>query len=451
MNSILKKITAVFLAVLLGTAALAGAIPAAAADGIVINETNFPDKVFCDAVREYTDKDGNGVLSSEEIAQVTDIFLSGWVQRGSVIKDLKGIEYFTACQTLRITNLGIESIDLSALTNLKTLTAHGTNSYASLDLSKNTALETVSVWGNKNLKELKLAGAVKELQCQECSIATLDLSGLGSLAKLSCYGNGLTALDLSANHELTFINCSSNHIKELDLSGCTKLEGRAASDYYIGSQQITAKASFDSDKNIFVPVTFTYPGRLSGSELSEEPLYGYDISVSAFAFTDYSALENGIDYRYFVNLEGAEDMSVNIAAEKDFYKVSYLTAENGEEYEYQLVNAGGTAEEPALPSMPEGMVCGYFNEKAENVTEDKTIYAVWSDSHNEEITAFKNNVAVISCTGCGISRTVAFADCLNAVTADSNFEPLLDVNKDGIINARDLAEISKAFKVNSEK
>lgn len=447
MNSILKKITAVFLAVLLGTAAFAGAIPAAAADGIIINETNFPDEVFRNAVSKYTDKDGDGVLSSEEIEQTTDIFLSGWVERGSVIKNLKGIEYFTACQTLRITNLGIESIDLSALINLKTLTAHGTNSYASLDLSKNTVLETVSVWGNKNLKELKLAGAVKELQCQECSIAALDLSGLGSLAKLSCYGNGLTALDLSANHELTFINCSSNHIKELDLSGCTKL-GAAASDYYIGSQQITAKASFDLDKNIFVPVALVYSGRLSGSELSEEPLYGYDISISAFVFTDYSALENGIDYRYSVNLEGAEDMSVNIAVDKDFYKVTYLTAENGEEYEYQLINAGGTAEEPALPPMPEGMVCGYFNEKAENVTEDKTIYAVWADSHSEEITDFKNNIAVITCTGCGISRTVAFADCLNSVTADSNFEPLLDINKDGIINARDLAEISKAFKVN---
>lgn len=446
MNMLLKKITAVLLAVLLGTACLAGAIPAAAADGIEINEVNFPDEVFCLAVKSNIDKDKDGYLSTDEIAQAKKIFLSGWVQRGSKVKDLKGIEYLTACETLRITNLGVESIDLSALVNLKTLTAHGTNSYESLDLTKNTALETVSVWGNENLKSLRLPASVKDLQCEECSIEALILNSLSGLTRLSCYGNELTFLDVSGNPNLEFINCSNNHISELDLSGCSKL-GAAASDYYIGSQQVTAKADFDSvSKNIKVPLSFANAGRLSWSAISEESPYGYDSKSRSFVFQDYNLLLDGVDYEYSTGLAEAEDMSVHITAEKDFYRVTYLTAENGDELDYQLVKTGGSVSAPALPETPEGMVCGHFNEKAENVTQDMTIYPIWTDSHSEAVTDFKNNIAVITCSVCGAARSVAFIDCLNLTSSDAGFEPLLDVNADGIINARDLAELTKQFK-----
>ena len=446
MNRILKKITAVFLAVLLGTACFAGVIPAAAADEIKINEITFPDEVFKQAIETHVDTDGNGSLSTDEIAQAKEVFLSGWVPKGSQIKNLKGIEYLTACETLRITNLGIEEIDLSALVNLKTLTAHGKNNYSSLDLSKNTMLETVSVWGNKSLNSIIFPASVKKLQCEDCSIEALDLKQLSALEWLSCYGNKLTALDLSGNPQLTFINCSQNHIQELDLSACTKL-GDAASDYYIGQQQITAAAQIENDsKTIYVNVDFSDALRLTGSDISAESPFGYDSLVRAFAFEDYFMFADGIDYTYNVNLAGAEDMSVHVNIEKDFYRVSYLTAENGTEFDYQLVNAGDSAEAPALPEIPEGMVCGHFNAKAENVTQDMVIYAVWSGSHSETVTDFKNNIATVTCSVCGSTRTIAFADCLNLTSADEGFEPLLDVNQDGIINARDLAELSKKFK-----
>ncbi len=446
MNMLLKKITAVLLAVLLGIACLAGALPAAAADGIAIDEANFPDEVFRLAVESNIDKDSNGYLSTDEIAQAKTIFLSGWVQRGSTVKDLKGIEYLTACETLRITNLGIESIDLSALVNLKTLTAHGTNSYGSLDLTKNTALETVSVWGNENLKSLRLPASVKDVQCEECSIETLILNSISGLTRLSCYGNELTFLDVSGNPALEFINCSNNHISELDLSSCSKL-GAAASDYYIGSQQVTAKADFDSaSKNIKIPFSFANVSRLSWSGISEESPYGYDSRSRYFVFQDYDMLLDGVDYKYSVGLAEAEDMSVRITAEKDFYRVKYLTAENGDVLDYQLVKTGGSVSAPSLPECPDGMVCGHFSETAENVTQDMIIYPVWTDSHSETVTDFKNNIAVMTCSVCAGTRSVAFADCLNMTTADSGFEPLLDVNADGIINARDLAELTKQFK-----
>lgn len=446
MNKVLKKITALFLAVLLGTVCFAGALPASADEGIEINnEVNFPDAVFRSALaNKEIDKDENGFLSPEELS-VEELYISGLVQKGQKIADLRGIEYFTACRSLHITNLGIEKLDLSALKNLQKLYAHGTgNKFSSLDLTQNTALEFVSVWGNKSLKTLVLPASVKEVQCQNCSIANLDLQNLENLEMLSCYSNELTSLDVTANKKLTLLNCSHNHIAELDLGPNSALVSNA-SDYYLGSQTLTAQADFDGEKNILVPVSIVYPSRITETNMFEDGSFRYE--RDAFVFADYSVLENGIDYTYYVNLEGAEDMSVHIDVSKNFYKVTYLDSEDGDEMEYQLVTAGGSAIPPELPEMPDGMVCGHYSQTAENVQSDLTVYVVWQAEHTEAVTAFADNIATISCSSCGTApRMVAFADCLNLTSSDAGFEPLIDTNADGIINARDLAELSKKFK-----
>lgn len=441
MNKLLKKITAVFLAVLLGTGCLAGAIPAGAADGVEINEVNFPDLVFRTAVAKYADTDADGSLSADELA-VETVFLSGWVPRDSTITTLKGIEYFTSSK-LRATDLTIPNMDLSGMKNLQTLTIHNLKGNESLDFSQNTSLKTLSVWGSEELKSLILPASVVKLECEECSLESLDLRALSELEFLSCYKNSLTTLDLSGNAKLKEINCSENHIKELDLSANTAL-GVNATDYYIGGQTVTAAADFDTAKNILVPFPMNDSGRITESNISFDSPFGY--YISSFIFDDYSMTEDGIDYTYSVNLADAEDMSVHINIEKNFYKVSYLDSENGNEFYYELVDAGGVAEPPELPAVPDGMVCGYYSQSVENVQSDLTVYAVWQAEHTEAVTAFKDNIATITCTNCGAQRTAAFADCLNLTSADAGFEPLLDTNSDGIINARDLAELSKKFK-----
>lgn len=446
MNKVLKKITAVFLAVLLGTISLAGALPASADEGIRIdNESIFPDAVFRSVLaNKEIDKDENGFLSPEELS-AEKLYISGLVQRGQKITDLTGIEYFTACKSLHITNLGIEKIDLSALKNLRELYAHGTgNKFSNLDLTQNTALEFVSVWGNKSLKTLSLPVSVKKVQCQNCSIASLDLRNLANLEELYCYRNELSSLDVTANKNLTLLNCSYNHIAELDLGLNSALVSNA-SDYNLGSQTLTAQADFDGEKNLVVPVSLINPSKITQTNMFEDGSFRYE--RDSFVFSDYSVLENGIDYTYDVNLEGAEDMSVHIDVSKNFYKVSYLDSEDGDEFAYQYITSGESAIPPELPPMPEGMVCGHYSQSAENVQSDITVYVVWQSEHTEAVTAFANNIATISCSSCGTApRTVAFADCLNLTSADAGFEPLLDTNADGIINARDLAELSKVFK-----
>ena len=74
---------------------------------MAINENNFPDPIFRDYVAKKCDTDGNGSLSGDEISKRTSI---NSVPEG--VKDLKGIEYFTALQELDCSFTKISSIPL---------------------------------------------------------------------------------------------------------------------------------------------------------------------------------------------------------------------------------------------------------------------------------------------------------------------------------------------------
>ena len=75
---------------------------------VAINDNTFPDEDFRWHVSKKCDTDGNGRLSSEEIAAVTEIDVS-W----SDIASLKGIEYFTALTILVCFGNQLTTLDLS--------------------------------------------------------------------------------------------------------------------------------------------------------------------------------------------------------------------------------------------------------------------------------------------------------------------------------------------------
>ena len=83
---------------------------------VEINETNFPDENFREYVKSSFDKDGDGVLSAEEIAAVTkiDVYDMG-------ISDLTGIEYFTDLAFLNCNKNNLTALDVSNNTALTEL------------------------------------------------------------------------------------------------------------------------------------------------------------------------------------------------------------------------------------------------------------------------------------------------------------------------------------------
>ena len=121
---------------------------------------------------------------------------------GSNIRNLKGIEYFNALRELDCSNNQLISLDVS-----------GCAALADLNCSNNQLI-TLDVAG---------CAALKELNCSNNQLITLDVAGCKALTNLDCYGNLLTALDISGCTMLENLGCTYNQLTTLDVSECTAL------------------------------------------------------------------------------------------------------------------------------------------------------------------------------------------------------------------------------------
>ena len=160
-------------------------------------------------------------------------------------------------------------------------------------------------------------------------------------------------------------------------------------------------------------------------------------------------MQNGFTYEYATGSDLAGAMTVDVTVVKDFYQVRFY----GDETKNVLlsavaVNSGQTAVAPTDFALPQCKALAGWSDTLENITADKEVYALYTDDHHYAVTAFRTDgVATISCTGgCGVdTRTVTFLDSLNAKTGSDRYERLLDVNGDGIINARDYVLLDRQF------
>ncbi len=171
---------------------------------IEINEENFPDenfRSFAVQLEESIADNGiaDGAFSENEIALITSVSV-----RSMSVKDLAGIEFFTALETLDCSDNDIENLDLSGNTNLK------------------------------------------ELYCSENNLHELDVSGLQQLAKLDCGYNELSELVLTQNPMLNDLHISANPITELDLSNNPDLQRFEASYTKLTSLNIENHNPYDS-------------------------------------------------------------------------------------------------------------------------------------------------------------------------------------------------------------
>ena len=277
-------------------------VPAFAETGDVeINVINFPDDNFR-AIVSFFDADKSNTLSATEIAAVK--YLSCYNKK---VKDLTGIEHFTALTTLQcdyneLTTLDISKntaltiltcvknqltvLDVSRNADLKRLLCFG-NKLTALDVGNNTALEALSCDSNeltaldvsKNtvLKELTCAGnklssldlrknmELAVLDCHYNGLTELDVKSNTKLTKLRCFSNSLTALDVSKNTELTELYCSNNQLTALDVSRNTKL---AKLDCAGSGNLLT---TLDVSKNPELKELHCYNNRLTSLDVSKNP------------------------------------------------------------------------------------------------------------------------------------------------------------------------------------
>lgn len=173
------------------------------------NVIRFPDSNFEAAVRNVIGKP-DGDITQDDVAEITSLHVSG-----CDIKDLTGIEYFTALEALNCISNQLTSLDVSKNTALRFLECNS-NQLTVLDVSKNTALYMLVCRSNK-LTSLDVSGCVEleMLDCLDNQLTALDVSSCTALIDINCRGNQLTSLDVSNNTILGVIDCRENNIPNL--------------------------------------------------------------------------------------------------------------------------------------------------------------------------------------------------------------------------------------------
>ena len=209
---------------------------AKAADGVEINETNFPDPVFRQYVLDNF-SDGSGKLVQPKSYKKVEIANKG-------IKDLKGIEFFDAVERIDCSSNKLTKLDVSGCKELKWLYCNDnqltelntgnlenlvtvkcfSNKFASLDLSGCKNIKLFDCHSNP-VSKLDLSGfeRLEELYCYDCQLKDLDIGSNLKIKYVSCYDNQLTELDLKNNTMLTNLSCYGNQITTLDIENCANL------------------------------------------------------------------------------------------------------------------------------------------------------------------------------------------------------------------------------------
>ena len=144
--------------------------------------------------------------------------LSNWSSSGGAALQLVGKNVFADLLTTSLTLPAASqdgTLDVSKLVNLTTLNCSG-NNFAALNLNQGISMLNCS---NCHLTSLVISGCTSAVSivCSYNSLTTLNVSGLSSLAILDCSYNSLTSLDISTNPYIRSLICSNNSMASLIL------------------------------------------------------------------------------------------------------------------------------------------------------------------------------------------------------------------------------------------
>ncbi len=183
------------------------------------------------------------------------------------ITSLKGIEHFYNLRQLNCYDNRLTSLDVSKNAFLQLLVCSN-NQLSSLDVSSNTLLEI--------------------LECDNNALTSLDVSKNTKLTQLECHVNKLTSIDVSKNTELDIFLCHNNQLTSLDISKNTNLIA-----FNCSFNQLT---SLDVSKNLELCELSCYNNNLTSIDLSKNPNL-IDISCYSNQLTSLDLSNNTkVDY-----------------------------------------------------------------------------------------------------------------------------------------------------------
>lgn len=170
----------------------------------IFPDANFREYVTDTVLADSTDSKADDAALTAE--QLDRISTYSWVNVSSrEIKSLDGIEWFTGLKELDCYNNQLTSLDVSNNPLLGSL--HCGNNH----------LTTLNVNSNPLLKSLDCGNSDND-GWSDNQITSLDVSNNPALESLDCYNNQLTSLNVSNNPLLESLHCSNNQLTTLDVS-----------------------------------------------------------------------------------------------------------------------------------------------------------------------------------------------------------------------------------------
>jgi len=156
------------------------------ASGDISIEEAFADAQFVAFIKDNYDSDSDGMLSADEISNVTSMNLTN----SRAIVNLAGIQTFTSLEDFKY--------------------ASSQNVLASADFHGMTSLKTLEIAYAANLNNVNIAGCtgLTSIDIQDTYITSIDLSDATELTSLTIISTCVPFVDISANTKLTESNIS---------------------------------------------------------------------------------------------------------------------------------------------------------------------------------------------------------------------------------------------------
>lgn len=258
---------------------------------VEINNTNFPDPVFLQYVKDNIDtEDKDGKLSQAERDAVTTISITN-----QNCTDLTGIAYFANLTTLECQHNGLKELNLEY---------------------------------NKNLTDLN---------CSYNQLTTLDVSKNAKLSALRCYNNGMVELNLGDITHLTLLECNDNNLTELDVSQNPYLEELQCRENKL--RRLVIGKKYSSVKGLYLrgnQLTSLDLSGITGKILNLDDIWQrYAIDVNEDCTFDLSSLPEGFDAsKTFAWVDGTRNGNI---LKVNSHEVRYLY-NTGSTYTYNHQN-----------------------------------------------------------------------------------------------------------------
>ncbi len=201
------------------------------AGSIAIDETHFPDKVFREQIIAEFDKDGDSVLSVDEISKAQFLNLHGM----KTISSLEGIQYLTNLQSLDVAEFdkdGDSVLSVDEISKAQFLNLHGMKTISSLEgIQYLTNLQSldVSTTSVSDLSPVKNS-SLKRLDCRSSKVGSVDLTRYPNLEAFVCDNTSINSLDVSKNEKLNTLFADSTSISNLDVTNNPNLEQLSCSN-----------------------------------------------------------------------------------------------------------------------------------------------------------------------------------------------------------------------------